>query len=273
MEFKGKLFIRGEIEVKTGIHVGGSTNSLDIGGVDAPVVKDAEGVPFIPGSSLKGKIRSLLEWKNGRFTIKMGSGKEKEEFKVKELKEFWIEYLKSEGDKLGVYGSPCSCGECNVCKLFGTPADKGGIYPQRLIVRDAFLDKDAFAKLFGEENEFLETRYGEVKYENSIDRLTSAATPRQIERVPAGARFKFEIVFNLFGEDDKELLQTLFDGMRLLEDDYLGGHGSRGYGQVIFTNIKIVKRSRGYYEGREKEECLQEINSISDVRVDDLIGQ
>ena len=260
MEFKGKLFIKGKVKVRTGLHIGGSTSSLDIGGVDLPVLKDAEGVPFIPGSSLKGKMRSLLEWKQGKFSIKM-DGKDYDD-----LEEFWEAYLdKVNGDETpDVKGSPCSCGKCDVCKLFGVPADKGGIYPQRLIVRDAHLDVEAFRDLFGEDNEFLETKYGEVKYENTIDRLTSAANPRQIERVPAGAEFEFELVFNLFGEDDEKLLKTLFSGMKLLEDDYLGGHGSRGYGQIAFKDIKVQKKTKSCYEMGESVKGFGPLDDLAD---------
>ncbi|MFN4227892.1 MAG: type III-A CRISPR-associated RAMP protein Csm3, partial [Candidatus Ratteibacteria bacterium] len=60
---KGKIIIKGFIEVKTGLRIGGTTTGLKIGGLDQPVIKDPLGRPYIPGSSLKGKLRSLIEKK------------------------------------------------------------------------------------------------------------------------------------------------------------------------------------------------------------------
>lgn len=190
--------------LKTGLHIGGSKSSLDIGGLDSPVIKTPLGVPYIPGSSLKGKIRTLLGLSYGAF-------------KLEEDKEI-------------------------IKKMFGS-AEKDWTEPTRLIFRDAVLDVEKFMEVFTNKNASLETDFSEEKYENTIDRKsgkTAGGGLRNIERVPAGAVFSFEIVINVFDKDNKnEMLKELEKGLNLLQDDYLGGSGTRGYGKVVITrNIK-----------------------------------
>ena len=107
----------------------------------------------------------------------------------------------------------------------------------RLIVRDAMLTKESEEELFNNDN--LDMPYTESKWENSIDRKKGTATsPRQLERVPAGAKFDVEFIINVWDNDDEtELIKLLKEGLTVLENDYLGGSGSRGYGQ-----IKIIDR-------------------------------
>lgn len=191
--------IAGTIEVKTGLHIGGAKNTLDIGGLDSPVIKTPTGVPYIPGSSLKGKIRSLLALKEGSLDFK---------------------------DESTV-----------MHKMFGYVGDKEqDAKLARVIFRDAYLDNEEFDKMFSDA--VLETPYTEAKYENTIDRTTGkagGAGPRQIERVPVGAKFNFEIIINQFeGDDYEEMLNKLKAGIELLENNYLGGSGTRGYGKVKF---------------------------------------
>ena len=159
--------VRGEIILETGLHIGGSKSSLDIGGLDSPVIKTPQGVPYIPGSSLKGKIRSLLGVKEGSIDVKTDS------------------------DLL--------------VKMFGTSV-KGKETITRLIFRDAFLDENDFNKVFIEKNAILDTKFTEAKYENTIDRksgTTKQGGLRQIERVPAGAKFLFEVIVNRYDENGK----------------------------------------------------------------------
>lgn len=81
--------------------------------------------------------------------------------------------------------------------------------------------------------------YTESKTEVNINRITAEPNPRTFERVPAGAKFNLEMVLNIFdGDNEDELRNTIKDAIRLLEDDYLGGNGSRGYGQVVFKEMK-----------------------------------
>jgi|SRR5690554_5496929 CRISPR-associated protein Csm3 len=191
--------VRGEIILETGLHIGGSKSSLDIGGLDSPVIKTPQGVPYIPGSSLKGKIRSLLGVKEGSIDVKTDS------------------------DLL--------------VKMFGTSV-KGKETITRLIFRDAFLDENDFNKVFIEKNAILDTKFTEAKYENTIDRksgTTKQGGLRQIERVPAGAKFLFEVIVNRYDENgklDNDFTTKLKEGFKMLEENYLGGSGSRGYGKV-----------------------------------------
>ncbi|MCI4669968.1 MAG: type III-A CRISPR-associated RAMP protein Csm3 [Bacteroidia bacterium] len=225
LKLNGKIFISGYIHVLTGLHIGGSKSDMDIGGVDLSVIKtpDRRRLPFIPGSSLKGKLRTMLAREKGSKDVRRDS---------QEIKD-----------------------------LFGHAADNSDsqTLPTRLIVRDAFLDKDDFDHKFDREN--LDTRYTMVKWENTIDRKTGKALhPRQIERVPAGANFKFSIIYNLYsngsesdGSEDMHM-KTILKAMRLLEDDYLGGHGSRGYGQIQFRNVEFhIRKEADYKSGEGKK--------------------
>ncbi|MCX8127333.1 MAG: type III-A CRISPR-associated RAMP protein Csm3 [Synergistetes bacterium] len=270
-KFIGRVLIEGKIEAKTGLRIGGSREVLEVGGLDLPVIKDPFGVPYIPGSSLKGKMRALLELMEGKGSYVLKGEQEDTNFQ-----DFWAKYTKyiresSNEKSIKFEGKPCSCGECNICKLFGIPANanKRPLNPTRLTVRDAFLDKDDFENKF-KDAELLEFEYTEVKYENSIDRLTSAANPRQVERVPAGAQFNFAMIVKLLGEEEVDLLGTLATGMKLLEDDYLGGHGSRGYGAIEFRNLKIKFRSRSFYEGREGEKEVGSYKSVSEIKLEEI---
>lgn len=196
MKLKEIKKVLGTITLETGLHIGGSKSSLDIGGLDSPVIKTPQGVPYIPGSSLKGKIRSLLGIKEGSVDIK--------------------------------FDSPM------LVKMFGT-SEKGKETISRLIFRDAVLDETDFKQTFIDNNAILDTVYTEAKYENTIDRksgTTRRGGLRQIERVPAGAKFNFEIIVNIFDEDKEDIIGKLEEGIELLKNNYLGGSGSRGYGKV-----------------------------------------
>lgn len=203
-----KILYTGTIVLKTGLHIGGTNAALNIGGPDKFVVRNPiSNIPYIPGSSLKGKMRALVEIANGCVGVDRG--------------------------KVGPSKDPNSVSG----KLFGVATGSDNNRPSRLIVRDAELDVDAC--------DFSNTDlpYTESKTEVAIDRVTAKANPRTFERVPAGAKFKLNMVLNVFeGEDDeKELKKTLKQAIELLEDDYLGGHGSRGYGQIKFEGLDIDK--------------------------------
>lgn len=198
-----KLLYSGYIRLVTGLHIGGSNTALNIGGPDNYVVRNPlTNIPYIPGSSLKGKMRSLVEIKNGETN---GGGPSKDM-----------------NSKSGA--------------LFGVSADSNYSHPSRLIVRDAELCVDAEDIDFSK----LELPYAEAKTEVSINRIISKANPRTFERIPAGVRFKVNMVLNIFaGDDEQALVKTLKQAIALLEDDYLGGNGSRGYGQVKFEDLDI----------------------------------
>ncbi len=194
-----KLEITGTLEVKTGLHIGGSDAFAAIGAVDSPVIRDVRSDdPIIPGSSLKGKMRTLL--------------------------------AKYYNDKMAK--TPDDDAAC-IKNLFGS-AKKGEVKTARLLFSDMFLqNKEELraANIY---------RATEVKFENTIIRTTAVANPRQLERVIRGAKFGLNLVYEY--KDDKTMLQDfkmLQTGFRLLQYDYLGGSGSRGYGKVAFSDIEI----------------------------------
>ena len=142
-------------------------------------------------------------------------------------------------------------------RIFGVPASESGeFFLTRIIVRDSFPTEDT--KKFWEERP--ELLHGtEVKAENSINRITSAANPRFFERVPPGSVFNFEMVLTVYeGDDEKEMLSLLAEGLKMLQDSSLGGMGSRGYGKIRFENLDVKVRSREYYEGEEEEQNPEE---------------
>jgi CRISPR-associated protein Csm3 len=192
-----KIKVTAELEVLTGLHIGDSADNVEIGGVDNPIVRRTiDNVPYIPGSSIKGKIRSLLEQ---------------------------------------IAGSAEVGGNDEINNLFGFAKDNK---PSKIIVRDAYLEENSKNEL--DNSEFTDMPYSEVKFENVIERITGKAKhPRQTERIPAGAKFTVEFVVNVWSNDNEDKLFGLFEkGIKALENDYLGGSGSRGYGQVKLGELK-----------------------------------
>lgn len=194
----GKIEITGEIEVLTGMHIGGSNAFAAIGAVDSPVVRDVRtNRPMLPGSSLKGKLRSLL------------------------AKTYNDNVVKHDAD------------HPRIIRLFGS-AQKEHVKCSRLLVPDMFLTKRSVDEL--KERDLGLT---EVKFENTINRLTAVANPRQIERVVRGTAFDLELIYNAEIEEEiAEDMETLAQGLKLLQYDYLGGHGSRGYGKVRLCGLQ-----------------------------------
>lgn len=211
MKLIGTKKIEGDIIVRTGLHIGGDTKTMEIGGMDNPIIRNpATGEPYIPGSSIKGKMRALYEMETERYNVKTGDC--------------------------------CSCGkpDCLVCVVFGSSNNSSSSQegeqkgPTRLIVRDAFLNDIYLEKFFNGDT------LVEEKNENSIKRITSEANPRPIERILPGAVFKFEFVYRMYKEEDKKLFDdVVIRSMKLLMDDYLGGGGTRGSGKIEFVNVKI----------------------------------
>jgi CRISPR-associated protein Csm3 len=230
-QLKATLTIHGKIECLTGLHIGGSGNGYQIGSIENSVVRNPiDDFPFIPGSSLKGKLRSLMEWAMGKIAP---NGK--------------------------VYSSEHSNkpDDDEVLRIFGAPAGaewKAG--PARLIVRDALPDRKTRVMMHD-----LELNQGlpkvEVKTEVNLNRITAKplSIARQIERVPVGSFFDFELVFLIYEISglkvkDIDLLDKVFFVLRLLEDSALGGSGSRGSGQVRFhLGEPVIKTVRDYQSG------------------------
>src|SRR5882762_3429444 len=191
----GKLILEGELHCVTGLHIGAGKGSLEIGGADNPVVKDSLGRPYIPGSTLRGRIRALLEQSTGMAV-------------PSEL----VYLSKRKGQEVRIHQSDRPDDE--VCILFGrTPGrmekvgggdlDSNHATPARLSVFDAPLVADSITPQM---RESLDDELTEVKSENAIDRITSQANPRTLERVPAGARFKVRMVMDVLCAEDRELI-------------------------------------------------------------------
>jgi CRISPR-associated protein Csm3 len=236
LKLVGKLILEGELHCDTGLHVGAGKGSLEIGGSDNPVVKDAFGRPYVPGSSLRGKIRALLEQSSGLAV-------------PSEL----VYLSRRKGQEVRIHQSDRPDDE--ICLLFGRnpgrmervageALDSTQASPARLAVYDAPLDIDSITLQMREN---LDDELTEVKSENAIDRITSQANPRTLERVPAGARFRVRLVMDVLCDEDAPLFLRVLEGLRLLEDDTLGGGGSRGSGRVRFANLKLTWRSHAYY--------------------------
>lgn len=244
---RAKIVIQGELEVITGLHVGSAAAGMQIGSVDSPVVRDPlTGRPYIPGSSLKGKLRSLLEAAEGK------------------------EYNRSGGRDISRHecDSREDALECDVCRLFGSIGRNGGTnHPARLTVSDLALTEASFEELRTIETGLM---YTEWKFENTLDRITSAAMPRQIERVPAGSVFEARLVCDDRDEGrDPDLavqqdLESLARTLQLLEDDALGGHGSRGYGRVKLRNLTVSRRPVELY-GTGEAFPSREVSSVQEL--------
>ena len=239
-----KIQIKGKINALTGLHIGGTNLGLSIGGTDATIVRNPfNNEPYIPGSSLKGKMRSLLERVDGKLGPKLDNNV-----------------------KTGPFHNII---DSDIPKIFGTTPenikktykkDKSGKFREedyssqpvtRLIVYDCPLEKECARKLAVEPN--TDMPFTEVKTEVVIDRITSAATPRQLERVPAGAEFEMEMVLNIYsGDDAKAMVEKVLEGLCLVENDYLGGKGTRGSGKVKFcVEAPLKYKDKDSYEKAE----------------------
>ncbi|HZJ84462.1 MAG TPA: type III-A CRISPR-associated RAMP protein Csm3 [Syntrophomonadaceae bacterium] len=198
----GKILIRCKMIVLTGMHIGGFSAFSAIGAVDSPIIRDTfTNEPIVPGSSLKGKMRTLL---------------------AKAIKNDYIT-------------QPCKYDPEEIKRLFGSAGnkqEKENPKTARLQFADAFLTNADLLKR--------RRAMTEVKFENTINRLTAEANPRQIERVAKGAQFAINLVYDMEKADEIEAdFANIARSMKLLSMDYLGGHGSRGYGRVAFSDFII----------------------------------
>ncbi len=230
----GRVFLYGDIITITGLHIGGAQAALAIGGVDNVVIRDPlTNRPYIPGSSLRGKMRSLWEKLKG---VEQNKSIGRDVF----IHVCEPDRNESPGDFVARYR------ECPVCPIYGVPAEAGIPAPTRLIVRDIFMSEKSAEELQTQAQ--TDQPYTEVKWEAAIDRVTSAATPRQMERVPAGVVFSdMEMVYSVFELEDIDRFPSLLESMQLLEDDYLGGLGSRGSGRIAFRRLNVGVRTGDDY--------------------------
>jgi len=213
--------LTGQIELMSGLHIGSGNTEIHIGGTDNPVIKNPiTQQPYIPGSSIKGKMRSLLEWHLGVVEATKG-------------KPLSFTHL------AGLSESTRAQAE-NLIRLFGGAPDSNNddvlikkIGPSRLSFWDCSLDQDWVTDM--EEKNLLLT---ETKMENMIDRIRGVAEhPGNTERVPDTARVDFNLTIRI--HDNEDLLDTVLQGLKLLELTGLGGSGSRGYGKIKFIDLKL----------------------------------
>lgn len=257
--FLGNVLIRGIIRCVHPLHIGGTYEEYEIGGMDNPIIREPDSrYPYIPGSSLRGKMRSMLEWAEGKV----------------ELNENGNAPVHTCSGFVRESNPPAFC---PVCLAFGSSAsevlgEKRFVGPTRLIIRDAHL-----TEYWEEKLTMLRQKRGipmaEYKTENQIDRITSVANPRPIERTIKGTEFELEMVYRIYSiptpcslqrimgdleptsdEEEENLisvetiqqcqydggiasvehLRNIFFAMQLVEDTYLGGGGGRGSGKVEF---------------------------------------
>lgn len=211
-----KIQITGTIELITGMHIGGNSAFSAIGAVDSPIIKDVRtNNPMIPGSSLKGKMRSLLAKKYNEAVVEPDNDDER------------------------------------IINLFGS-ARKGHIVPSRVLFSDMILENWEDLKKQGVSSRT------EVKFENSIKRTTAVANPRQIERAIRGSKFPLDIIYEVKEiENIKKDMTLLKEGFELLQYDYIGGSGSRGYGKVKFYDLQA-----DVVVGDLEESIIEECNRI-----------
>ncbi|MCX7088684.1 MAG: type III-A CRISPR-associated RAMP protein Csm3 [Methylococcales bacterium] len=208
--------ITGKIQLVTGLHIGAGNEEVHIGGIDNGVIKHPHTQqPYIPGSSLKGKMRSLLEWRAGLVGVAKGKP-----ISIDMLEDKSLSVKQKEQAQI-------------IIRLFGAAGDNeqaAAIGITRLSFWDCGLNKDWLEKV--DKNNWLFT---EAKSENTINRITGTAdNPRQTERVPADAVFDFKLGIKVLSDQEQHFIETVLAGLKLLELDGIGGSGSRGYGKIKF---------------------------------------
>ena len=218
-----KIKISGKITLKTGMHIGGASGFSAIGAIDSPVIRDIQtDDPMIPGSSLKGKMRSLLA-RQYTDTAKLPAHNSDDD-KVRRL----FGYMQE-----------------------GKSGEEKKAFPARLLFSDMFLANKAELDEIG-------IPLTEVKFENTINRLTAVANPRQIERSVAGSVFDLHLIYNVVKPEEMlEDFTTIGEGLKLLTYDYIGGHGSRGYGRIQFSDLSVDRVT-----GECDEELLDRCASV-----------
>ncbi len=215
--------LTGQIRLQTGLHIGSGDAEMRIGGTDNPVIRNpVNHQPYIPGSSLKGKMRHLMEWRAGVVGVTRGKP-----LAYRHLAQLEGQTREAAENILRLFGgAPQSDHDFTAVQRIGA---------SRLAFWDCALDA-AWMREIEERRQDL-PRFTEIKAENSIDRIKGVAeSPRSMERVPAGARFDFNLTVKV--HDDEDLLNEVLVGLQLVELTGLGGSVSRGYGKVCFQDLR-----------------------------------
>lgn len=217
-KLENRLVIKGTIEALTPLHIGSGKPQIELEEVDMPIIKDTNDQPYIPGSSIKGKVRSEAE----RILRKDGA------------------YVCNPPAVRNMCGGNKSRLEdhCVACKIFGTAGSISSV-ASKVRFRDAYPVK----KL-----ETLMQRTG-----TAIDRQTetvSRSSLYSVEAVPAGGVFDFEVVAENLTDEE---LKVLFAAIKSVEDSALGGGSSRGFGKVKINITSVTDRSAKFYLGKEAE--------------------
>ncbi|WP_339460576.1 type III-A CRISPR-associated RAMP protein Csm3 [Nodularia spumigena] len=289
----GKVTLTCQLTAKTGLHIGGGGENLDIGGLDKPVIRDPlTKYPYLPGSSIKGKLRATLE-RLLKKPLNRTGGSGTWRYESDDLVDGFTE-IEGHPDPIRYEGART----CEISRLFGSTGgsdfwipietatneglfsdknptriingqncvkiNRGRNAPSRLIIRDCHLSPDSAEKLKKVDTGLYMTEW---KFENGIDRVTAAANPRQLERVPAESKFDFELIYTVENQEQAvEDLQNIAIALAFLEDDALGGHGSRGYGKVKFENFRFNYRSLEQYRqianATQESSALQTLDAI-----------
>lgn len=217
---KQRLIIEGYIEALTPLHVGAGGPELT--GEPIPVIKGVGGRPYIPGSSIKGKVRSEVERLARSLGLKVCS--------PPDVKRMCGSNVNREDDL------------CVACRIFGTAGGKLSM-ASKVKFRDAFPEGDVRPQ----------ERPGVA-----IDRDRGAVEPRRLytlEVVPEGTRFRLEVVCENI--EDHELKMLMSAMVRGLSDTGLGGHVSRGLGKVRAVIERVRVREPKYYLGMEDEKVIE----------------
>jgi CRISPR-associated protein Csm3 len=222
--WKKNIVMRVEFELVTGLHIGGLGSGLRIGGSDNPVIKSMMNyqgreleVPYIPGSSIKGKMRSLLLSVYGKVSDKK------------------VDFPADRRELLNLFGR-------GIDQNYAGEDGKADLRRTRLVIRDAMPDDASIKKALELEG------FTEVKGENTINPITGEANPRFMDRIVPGMKFSGEIILQIMdGDIEEKYLQYLNEGLKLIEDSYLGGQGSRGYGKVRIKVLSNEYRDLDYY--------------------------
>lgn len=207
-----KFIFEGDIVATTAIHIGDGKNGFKPNAVDDTVMKNKEGLPFIPASSLKGVLRSYLE----RVLASIGR-------EVCVVNKCCDERFESKEKRKNFSDEDIYNEVCEICHLFGS-----GVNGAKFSIRDLKVIEETFAGY-------------EYRSGNAIDRDTNKTADGALydfEIVPADTRFKFKAI--LENPDSKDINNVVFLLKSMEEEELLiGGKTSRGLGGFKLENLKI----------------------------------